>query len=111
MGDAMVGGWGDPAYVRPRSKTACGRSETRNFNFNFNMGKKEILINPFSTKPIFGQKKKVFFKKLYSYFSFYAGEINLESFFFLAKRQLFFPIRMKKVKKIKINMIYFYPNL
>ena len=35
MGDAMVEGWGDPAYVRPRSKTACGTTETRKFNFNF----------------------------------------------------------------------------
>ena len=35
MGDAMVGGWGDLAFVCPRSKTACGRTETGNFNFNF----------------------------------------------------------------------------
>ena len=31
MGDAMVGSWGDSAYVRRRIKTACGRTETSNF--------------------------------------------------------------------------------
>ena len=28
IGDAMVGSSGDPADVRLRSKTACGRTET-----------------------------------------------------------------------------------
>ena len=35
-------------------------------------------VNPSSVKPIFGRKKKekMFFRKFYSYFSFYAGEKN-----------------------------------
>ena len=39
-------------------------------------------VNPFSAKLFFGKKKKrknFFFRKFYSYFSFYARERNLES--------------------------------
>ena len=36
-----------------------------------------VVLNPFSAKPIFGRKKK-FFRKFYSYFSFYAREINFK---------------------------------
>ena len=47
-----------------------------------------VYINPFNTKPISGRKKKKkkkkFFTKFYSYFSFYAGEISLEIFFFFS---------------------------
>ena len=35
------------------------------------------LINRFSGKLIFIREKKVFFRKLYSYFSFYAREKNV----------------------------------
>ena len=41
-----------------------------------------LEINPFSAKPIFGKKrkKKKFFQKIYSYFSFYARESNFKPF-------------------------------
>ena len=35
-------------------------------------------VDPFSGKLIFGRKKKKFFRKFYSYFSFYATEKNFK---------------------------------
>ena len=54
-------------------------------------------FNPFNAKPIFSRKKKKFFRKFYSYFSFYARAINLESFFFIQLIELFHGIIKKKI--------------
>ena len=66
----------------------------RNIKFNdFFHGK---VINPLSAKPIFG--RKVFF--FYSYFSFYAGEISMETFYLENSLKFFIePLKKKKKKK------------
>ena len=58
-----------------------------------------LPINPFTVEPTFGrEKKKKFFIKFYSYFSFYAGEIYQETFFLEKILNFFFYMNEKTEK-------------
>ena len=58
-----------------------------------------MAFNPFTPWGDFRPNTKVFFKKIYSYFSFYAGEIYLETFFFFREREWFELFSCKHEKK------------